>query len=167
MYHYRHGNDKDDTWTKNAAAAHAAGLDAVCKQRQANPQSAISHNKFVVLLENDAPQAVWTGSTNWTDGGIYGQLNVGHAIYDPAVAKVYESYFQQLHNDAQAQPLKEVLQGLTAVPASVPPGPCIIPILSPQPDKKMLNLYASVCNQAKCLMVCAPFELAPEILVML
>jgi phosphatidylserine/phosphatidylglycerophosphate/cardiolipin synthase-like enzyme len=164
VYHYRHTNDKDDTWSKNADAAHDAGLDAVCRQRQANPQKAISHNKFVVLLKDNTPKAIWTGSTNWTDGGIYGQLNVGHAIYDPAVAKIYENYFQQLHKDADAQPLKKFLQTLTVVPANVPSGPCIVPIFSPQPDKGMLDLYTSICTQAQCLMVCAPFKLAPEIL---
>jgi phosphatidylserine/phosphatidylglycerophosphate/cardiolipin synthase-like enzyme len=164
VYHCRQANDKDDTWKKNTQAAHDAGLDAVCVQRKANPQNAISHNKFVVMLKDGAPLAVWTGSTNWTDGGIYGQLNVGHAIYDPSVAKIYESYFQQLHSDAAAQPLKKSLQSLTPVPGSVPPGPCILPILSPQADTEMLKLYGSVCSQAKCLMVCAPFELAPEIL---
>ena len=53
------------------------------------------HNKFVVLLKKDkknvVPKAVWSGSTNWTDGGIYGQLNVGHAVYDDEVAAAYEN----------------------------------------------------------------------------
>jgi len=166
-YHYRHANPKDDTWAKNAAAAHAAGLDAVCVQRKANPQSAISHNKFVVLLKDGHPQAVWTGSTNWTEGAIYGQLNVGHAIYDFGVAQAYESYFQQLYNDAEARPLKTALSRLTPVPAILPPGPCILPLFSPQPDKRMLDLYATICSQARSLMVCAPFELAQAILTSL
>jgi phosphatidylserine/phosphatidylglycerophosphate/cardiolipin synthase-like enzyme len=42
-----------------------------------------------------------------------------------------------------------------------------LPILSPQNDKKMLALYASICDQAQTLMVCAPFKLAPEILTSL
>ena len=96
VYHHRQKNDKDKTATKNDEAIKAAGLDdatlatenlqPIVKPRKANPQSAIMHNKFVVLLKNDGakqvPKAVWTGSTNWTDGGIYGQLNVGHAVYD-------------------------------------------------------------------------------------
>src|SRR5438270_321452 len=35
----------------------------------------IAHNKFIVLLENNKPVAVWTGSTNFTESGIYGQSN--------------------------------------------------------------------------------------------
>ncbi len=81
VYHHRKANAKDDTWKKNDDAVQANGLAGVSVPRSANPQNAISHNKFVVLLKNGAPIAVWTGSTNWTDGAIYGQLNVGHAIY--------------------------------------------------------------------------------------
>ena len=163
-YHYRHNGDKDDTWKKNEAAAQANGLADLCVQRKANPQSAIMHDKFVVLLEKDAagslqPRAVWTGSTNWTDGGVYGQLNVGHAVYDPAVAQAYETCFQLLRADSQATPLKNALAQLTPVPDPTLPGPKIFPIFSPQHDKRMLELYASICKQATCLLVSAPFEL--------
>jgi hypothetical protein len=41
----------DETAGKNDAAAHAAGLDPVCVRRSADPQGAILHNKFVVLLK--------------------------------------------------------------------------------------------------------------------
>lgn len=164
VYHYRKAGPKDDTWSKNAAAAHAAGLDPVCVQRKANPQSGIMHDKFVVLLHNNSPVAVWTGSTNWTEGAIYGQLNVGQGLYDANTAKVYENYFQLLHADPLAQPLKSALSALTPVPAAVPAGPGIWPIFSPQSNTKMLDLYATVCSGAKSLMVCAPFELAQQIL---
>jgi phosphatidylserine/phosphatidylglycerophosphate/cardiolipin synthase-like enzyme len=163
VYHGRHANAKDDTWSKNAAAAQAAGLQAVCLPRKASPQSAICHDKFVVLLKNDVPQVVWTGSTNWTDGAIYGQLNVGHAIYDSEIAARYEQYFKILSTDPQASPLKHELAKLAAPPANLPVGPGIWPIFSPQPNSNMLDLYASLCKGAKHLMVAAPFELAQQI----
>jgi phosphatidylserine/phosphatidylglycerophosphate/cardiolipin synthase-like enzyme len=167
-YHYRHKNDDDTTWKKNEAAAQAQGLEGVATHRQGNPQSAIMHNKFVVLLKKDAggalqPQAVWTGSTNWTEGGIYGQLNVGHAVYDPAVAAIYEQFFELLRADTAAQPLKAALGKLTPVPKTCPPGPGLWPIFSPQGDTTMLDLYGAICKGAKCLLVCAPFELADQI----
>jgi phosphatidylserine/phosphatidylglycerophosphate/cardiolipin synthase-like enzyme len=167
-YHFRHKGDADTTWKKNEAAAQANGLDKVAVQRKANPQAAIMHNKFVVLLKEDAngafvPQAVWTGSTNWTEGGIYGQLNVGHAVYDPAVAATYEQYFELLRADSEAAPLKAALGKLTPVPKECPPGPGVWPIFSPQPNTGMLDLYASICKGAKVLLVCAPFELAQQI----
>ena len=163
VYHGRHANSKDTTWSKNAAALQAAGLKAVCIPRQASPQSAICHDKFVVLLKNDVPQAVWTGSTNWTDGAIYGQLNVGHAVYDAETTSRYEQYFKLLSTDPQASPLKHDLAKMAPPPASLPTGPGIWPIFSPQPNANMLDLYASLCKQAHHLMVCAPFELAQQI----
>jgi phosphatidylserine/phosphatidylglycerophosphate/cardiolipin synthase-like enzyme len=163
VYHYRNTGPQDDTWKKNAEAANAAGLDAVCTQRKANPQNGISHNKFVVLLHNHVPQAVWTGSTNWTDGAIYGQLNVGHAVYDIDVAAKFDAYWQLLHADSRAVDLKKALGTLTPLMEEIPPGPCIYPIFSPQSDTRMLDLYGSICKNAQSLLVCAPFELAEQI----
>jgi len=173
VYHHRQKQSggkpdpKDKTAGENAEAAEAAKLAEVCVQREANPQGAIMHNKFVVLLEKTGkelvPKAVWTGSTNWTDGGIYGQLNVGHAIYEPDVAATYEAYFQLLRADTGAADLKKALTELTPVPSPLPPEHRTRPIFSPQPNLGMIDLYASICSGAKCLMVCAPFELHPTI----
>ncbi|HEY0557161.1 MAG TPA: phospholipase D-like domain-containing protein [Thermoanaerobaculia bacterium] len=173
VYHHRqtqlHGapNPADKTADKNAAAAHAAGLDAVCVQRSADPQGAIMHNKFVVLLKktgNDfVPQAVWTGSTNWTDGGIYGQLNVGHAVYDADIAATYEANFQLLHADPKAADQKKALAKLTPVPTPLPSTHRAWAIFSPQANLDMIHLYAKICSDATTLMVCAPFELHQEI----
>jgi hypothetical protein len=174
VYHARPGGS---TAVDNAAAAHQAGLDAVCHQRTASPTNAISHNKFVVLLKDNTPLAVWTGSTNWTDGGIYGQLNVGHTVYDPQVAQKYESYFELLYANSGYKPLQTSLSQLTPVPQVgkgldglpvLPPdviaGQGIWPIFSPQPDLSMLDLYAAICHKARHLLVSAPFELAQPIL---
>ena len=162
-YHHRQKDAKDKTAGENDEAAEKAGLAKVCKQRGANPQSAIMHDKFVVLLKkkgkNLLPQAVWTGSTNWTDGGIYGQLNVGHAVYDPEVAAAYEALFQLLHDNAEAAPLKTELAKLTPVTLPLPNEHRTWPIFSPQSKLDMIDLYASIASNAKCLMVCAPFEL--------
>ena len=53
----------------NQAAIQKHQLDAVCHPRT-NIKS-ISHNKFMVLCQNDQPLAIWTGSTNFTDGAVY------------------------------------------------------------------------------------------------
>lgn len=163
VYHFRNAGDKDHTWTKNQKAAEDAGLAGVSVQRKANPPNAISHNKFVVLLKDGAPQAVWTGSTNWTEGALYGQLNVGHAVYDPAVAATYEQYFQLLRTDPSPDVEKAALAKLTAVPQDLAAGAGIYPLLSPQPDMKMIDLYAAVAKRATCLLVCAPFAIAEPI----
>lgn len=161
VYHFRHKAAKDKTWTKNEAAAKAARLTAVCTQRTQNP-GVIMHNKFMVLLKDGVPKAVWTGSTNWTDGGIYGQLNVGHAVYDGKVAKIYEDYFQLLKKDLPDAQMKAGVAALGQVPTALP-GPGVLPILSPQKNRDMLTLYGSIASAAQCALVSAPFALAEEI----
>jgi phosphatidylserine/phosphatidylglycerophosphate/cardiolipin synthase-like enzyme len=171
VYHHRKKNDKDTTADKNDAAIKQVGLSKIVTPRNANPQDAIMHNKFVVLLKNIggqmAPQAVWTGSTNWTDGGLYGQLNVGHAVYDAEVAAAYERYFELLHADSDASTMKHELASLTPVSLSLSGSHKITPILSPQSDDAMLHLYSGLCDNATCLMISAPFALSPIILVAL
>lgn len=161
---------KDATKNKNEQAIADAGLAGVpglrLRPRQANPQAAIMHNKFVVLLKKDAagqlqPLAVWTGSTNWTDGALYGQLNVGHAVYEAPVAATYERYFQLLAQDPTAHDLKHALEGLTPVSLLLPKGEQTVPVFSPQSTDTMLHLYATLCQDAQCLFVSAPFALSP------
>jgi phosphatidylserine/phosphatidylglycerophosphate/cardiolipin synthase-like enzyme len=180
VYHARQkGTDEaatDATKRKNEQAIADAGLPGTAnltlRPRKANPQAAIMHNKFVVLLKRDAagqwqPQAVWTGSTNWTDGGLYGQLNVGHAVYEPKVAATYEQYFQLLATDPTPHDIKHALAGLTPVSLLLPSGEQITPVFSPQSSDAMLHLYASVCQKAQCLFVSAPFALSPIVLAAL
>lgn len=178
-YHHRNTGVKDKTAAKNDDAIKAAGLDdaslaalnlpSIVKPRAANPQGAIMHNKFVVLLKNEGskpvPAAVWTGSTNWTDGGIYGQLNVGHAVFDADVAAQYNAYFNLLIADSSASEMKSKTVEISPVSLSLPGERKITPVFSPQKDTTMLELYSSLCDQAKSfLMVSAPFALSPIIL---
>ncbi len=180
VYHARQkGTDEaatDDTKRKNEQAIADAGLagtpNLTLRPRQANPQAAIMHNKFVVLLKKDAagqpqPLAVWTGSTNWTDGGLYGQLNVGHAVFEPKVAATYEQCFQLLATDPTPHDLKHALEGLTPVSLLLPKGEQVVPIFSPQNSDAMLHLYASLCQNSRCLFVSAPFALSPIVLAAL
>lgn len=156
----------DHTRDDSEAAIAEAGIQALCTRREADPQGAITHDKYVVLLKDGAPLAVWTGSTNWTDGGIYGQLNVGHAIDDAALARTYEQGFQLLKTDPPAPDTKLANERITPVPGvtrdSIPQG--ITPLFSPQRELDMLDLYAAVCASAKLLMVSAPFELHKKIM---
>src|SRR4249920_2063671 len=56
--------------------------------------------KFLVLTNSDQPVAVWTGSTNLTQGAIFGHLNVGHLIHDPALAAQFVTYWTRLADPA-------------------------------------------------------------------
>jgi phosphatidylserine/phosphatidylglycerophosphate/cardiolipin synthase-like enzyme len=173
-YHARRkSGTTDDTADKNEAAIEAAGFgdEVQLVPRKANPQDAIMHNKFVVLLEREGgkmvPQAVWTGSTNWTDGGLYGQLNVGHAVYEKDLAATYERYFQLLFADAAADTMKDELARLTPVSLVLGSEHKITPIFSPQSSDTMLHLYSALCDGARCVMVSAPFALSPIVLAAL
>jgi phosphatidylserine/phosphatidylglycerophosphate/cardiolipin synthase-like enzyme len=172
VYHHRIKNQKDTTAHKNDGAIDAAGLPKTNVQpRAASPQDGIMHNKFVVLLRKQGdkfvPQAVWTGSTNWTDGGIYGQLNVGHAVYDEHVAAVYDAYFQVLAADEDASTTKHEVEKLTPVSLLLPSDHQVTPIFSPQNSDAMLHLYSNLCAGATCLLVSAPFALSPIVLAAL
>jgi phosphatidylserine/phosphatidylglycerophosphate/cardiolipin synthase-like enzyme len=118
----------------------------------------ISHNKFIVLLEDGQPKAVWTGSTNFTAGGIFGQSNVGHVIRDPAVAARYLAYWEKLKTDpprkkASADPAEMGLQDWNAhtqPDLTGPPSPnSVTPIFSPRPTTAMLQWYADRMAAAK------------------
>jgi phosphatidylserine/phosphatidylglycerophosphate/cardiolipin synthase-like enzyme len=99
-----------DTRNKKARAA----LRAVAKKPNAkfelqdrlfNGSGHIGHNKFVVRLgANGTPEAVLTGSTNWTFSGVAGQSNNLIVIRDEAVATQFEGCWQRLHTDVQPTP---------------------------------------------------------------
>ena len=81
-------------WEVSEPAIAAAGLTPHMIPRRTN--SAISYNKFLILLKNDTAQAVWTGSTNLTWGGLFGQSNVGHLLREPAIADTYLQLWNRL-----------------------------------------------------------------------
>ncbi len=88
---------------KEAAKNEAAiALNKIPKKllipRKSNPNY-IQHNKFMVLLKNDAPVSVWTGSTNITAKGIFGQCNTGHIVRDKKIAEKYLAYWNCLKSD--------------------------------------------------------------------
>jgi phosphatidylserine/phosphatidylglycerophosphate/cardiolipin synthase-like enzyme len=160
---------KDHTRAENEKAIRDTGLDKALgpgklTPRDANPQGAIMHDKYVVRLKNGVPEAVLTGSTNWTDGGLYGQLNVAHIVTDAKVAATYEQGFQLLSGNPSAEKTKARNAVLTPVPKNVddiPQG--VTPVFSPQSDLAMIELYAAICKRAKLLFISAPFLLHKDI----
>ena len=61
-----------------------------------SPKSYISHNKFIVKVTNGVAKSVWTGGTNFSEGGIYGHSNVAHVVEDEAVAQKFKLYWDAL-----------------------------------------------------------------------
>jgi phosphatidylserine/phosphatidylglycerophosphate/cardiolipin synthase-like enzyme len=64
------------------------------------PSSHIVHNKFLIYVDGRGkPQAVLTGSTNWTATGLCAQTNNILVIDDSDVAKRYMDYWNRLKAD--------------------------------------------------------------------
>lgn len=79
---------------------------SVCdvKDRMSAPR-ALAHNKFLVICDADkSPQAVWTGSTNWTMTGLCTQANNALLIDNPAVAEFYLDQWKTLASDGNDSP---------------------------------------------------------------
>lgn len=67
--------------------------------------SHFAHNKFIVFCNaSDAPQAVWTGSTNTTETGLCTQANNGLVINDASVAGAYLDAWKRLQAAGAAYP---------------------------------------------------------------
>lgn len=139
---------------ENREAIETFDLTKVMIPRQADP-SAISHNKFIILLEKGKPTQVWTGSTNMTIGGIFGHSNVGHIIRDPDVAAKYLEYWEQLKTDPKMdrKPANDQIRPFndhhTPVPDEKPPAKKTIAIFSPRGSLTALEYYAELMDKAE------------------
>src|SRR5712691_8108007 len=104
--------------------------EAVAIPRAQNP-SYIAHNKFIVLLDNGNPVSVWTGSTNFTESGIFGQSNVGHAVRDANVAAAYHEYWKHLAQDPAADSITTDAEYQPPTRAALAPPKGVPAIFSP------------------------------------
>jgi len=143
---------KENPRENSDEAIDKVGIRALVKRREANP-SYISHNKFIILLKDDKPMEILSGSTNMTLSGIFGQANVGHIVRDEQVATKFLDYWTELYNDCPAKELRE--WNFTETPD--PAGPCvpntITPIFSPRKSLNALKWYAEKMDEAND-MVC-------------
>jgi hypothetical protein len=88
--------ENDDSESKLKASA------AAVLYRQP-PSSHIVHNKFLIYVDaSGTPQAVLTGSCNWTDTGLCAQTNNSIVIQDKLVAARYMAYWKKLQADETA-----------------------------------------------------------------
>lgn len=83
-------------WSENRAAIKNAKIKGLCTGR-ANAK--LMHNKFFVLSKGRKNIAVWTGSTNLTENGIFGHSNLGHIVEDESVADEFMNYWERLKAD--------------------------------------------------------------------
>ena len=66
----------------------------------------IAHHKFIVLTHNGQAEALLTGSTNFSLGGVFGQSNVVHVVNDAPTAASY----LQLWTDISVNPVHATLK---------------------------------------------------------
>ena len=101
------------------------------------------HNKFFVLSKDGEPVAVWTGSTNISENGIFGHLNVGHSVEDTDVASAYLTYWHAACPATHTQAAqKQWIDANDVIPP--PDAPWTEPItlvLSPHSDDAVLRRY--------------------------
>lgn len=154
-----HPENTEDEWIlsrSNEAAVNEAQLADVVAWRRSS--KGIPHNKFLVRLEDGEPTDVWTGSTNITDGGIFGQSNVGHAVRSADVARAYLDYWKQLHADTETAPLRVLVDQENPVPEGEPPANETSHMFSPRRGERALHWYAQRMRAAKeSIFFTAPF----------
>jgi len=138
---------------ENLETIQQAGLDHVVIPRTVS--EGIRHNKFIVLLKNNKPIAVWTGSTNISASGIFGHSNVGHVIWGKDIAKQYLEYWQRLADNLTPGKLREPNRKATPTPAKKTPKKSVVPLFSPRDTKadetNTLEWYAARMAEAKKL----------------
>lgn len=116
----------------NRAAVDLAGLSDICRERT-QLKSALSHNKFIVLLRGDQPMEVWTGGTNFSRNGIFGQSNVAHVVKTEAVARQFLEYWTELEKDPDRVKLRRAVEQTWPLPPN-PPLPETSVLFSPRTD---------------------------------
>jgi phosphatidylserine/phosphatidylglycerophosphate/cardiolipin synthase-like enzyme len=134
--------------TKVKSAIINAGIKGICIERTADPAN-ISHNNFIILLKDDKPIAVWTGSTNFTKSGIFGHANVGHLVKDEKVAQKYLDYWKELKSDPVNDVLKPKVEAISPTSSGLPAQMGITPIFSPRKGLAQLNWYAGALDSSK------------------
>jgi phosphatidylserine/phosphatidylglycerophosphate/cardiolipin synthase-like enzyme len=139
---------KESPQSTSKKAIKAAGIDKLMIPRRAD-KNFISHNKFIILLKNGKPVEVLTGSTNFTEGGIFGQSNVVHIVRDAKIAAKYFDYWKQLSQDVPANELREWNVINTPDPQNEMKKNTITAVFSPRPNLTALEWYSGQMNIAK------------------
>lgn len=132
----------------NRDAVTAAGISRLVKTWRTKAK--IPHNKFLVHCSADGtPTDVWTGSTNISEKGIFGQCNTGHVVADRELAARYLKFWTALKADPAHRPLVETVMELQGdVPARGLADDSIEAFFSPRDSVAMLDVYADLVAKA-------------------
>lgn len=139
-------------------------LKSVCRGRDGSGIN-ISHNKFMVRTGTDgSPMQVWTGSTNFTDSGVFAQTNVGHAITNPDVASAYFQWHQEIWSAPKksASDSRTIAEGLTTIPGQELSGTTLV--LSPRKSiEAIAECSRLVAGGRRMVCFTAPFQLHKDL----
>ncbi len=138
---------KDKPKIRNRQEVTNVGLGNVCYERT-QPKSYISHNKFIVKLQDGKPISVWTGGTNFSKGGIYGHSNVAHIVEEESIAAKFLEYWNALSQDPKSSPLKDSVERISPLPSGSPPNGTTV-LFSPRKNLDALDWYADLALNAK------------------
>ncbi|MFT4064508.1 phospholipase D-like domain-containing protein [Paraburkholderia sp.] len=138
-------NAKEDPVAKNEEAINRAGIRNMCV---GFTNGKIMHNKFIVLLKNDVAIEVLTGSTNYTENGIFGHLNCAHVVNDRDIADAYLQYWSKLSTNPELAEMRIWDDEATPAP-DVPPPEGTSKVFSPQKGTGTLKTYANIAALAK------------------
>lgn len=130
---------------KNLAAIADAKLK---RETLGKSKGTIMHNKFLVLSHQGRAVAVWTGSTNWTENGIFGHSNCGHVIEDEAIATAYLEYWTQLSGNEASEANRNWIDANLPAPPS-PWTEDVVAVFSPRNDLSVLDWYAEIAGSAQ------------------
>lgn len=155
IYHAK----SDDTGRANKKEIKKAGISSRCSPRK---NAKLMHNKFIVLSKSGKPIAVWTGSTNLSRNALHGQLNVGHVINDPGLARSFLEYWQALKNDPATDDLKDWAEANNPLPPSGT-SDALVPIFSPHRGRGVFDWWIDLANaSSKPLFMTFPFGIAAD-----
>ena len=136
-----HDHRDPDIYEKADRALEARNLQGIAIARATSP-SYISHNKFIVKLADGQPISVWTGGTNFSEGGIFGHSNVAQVVEDEEIATKYLDYWQALEGDPTNGELSPEVEEISPLPPDEPPNGTIA-LFSPRASLDALNWYGT------------------------
>jgi hypothetical protein len=149
----------DDTGKANNKQIDDAQIRSLCVPRK---NAKLMHNKFIVLSKGGKPVSVWTGSTNFSRNALHGQLNVGHAIHDRALADRFLAYWTALKSDPASDELKDWAEAENPLP---PTGEseALTPVFSPHRGRAVFDWWIDLANApGRPLFMTFPFGIVTD-----
>ena len=140
----------------NSTGPHQKNEDAIADARiksmtKPRTNGTLMHNKFLVLLKDDKPIAVLTGSTNWTLNGLFGHANCTHIVENPDIAGRYLEFFKKLRTDPETTRDSGYKQWtIDQTPAPTEDFVAgVAPVFSPRANRDALEWYGALAAGAK------------------